>query len=378
MGERAKAQGEMTELGWRKKRAGQRLLLGVGGPALTMEERRLFRALQPAGFILFARNVVEPAQVKELHRELEDLLDRGTPPLLSVDQEGGRVLRVRNTPWPSMRTVGRVDDLATTRRVGRAMGDELRAMGFNLNFAPVADVDSNPKNPIIGDRSFSPRPERVAAHAGAYLQGLTEAGVLGCAKHFPGHGDTTVDSHKDLPVVDKDRGDVRQIELVPFQALVRAGVGMVMTSHVMFPAFDEEHPATMSRPVLHGLLREDLGFQGVVISDDLEMKAVRGRWPLPRVLDLACRATVDLFCIGRSFEPGLDHVVEAYEALVQLQEDERRHDRLAERSGARLKALRERGLLGRAPAPPLSCVGSADHRALAAWLLAEGGDGAQA
>jgi beta-N-acetylhexosaminidase len=346
--------------------------MGLAGPGLTEDERTTIRQLQPGGFILFARNVVEPAQVAELNRELVSLLPDRYPPLLSVDQEGGRVLRVKNTRWPAMRTLGNIEHLPTTGQVARAMASELRAMGFNLDFAPVADVDSNPRNPVIGDRSFGRNPEAVAKHVVAFLQGLHAHGIVACVKHFPGHGDTDVDSHLALPVVDKDVRDLQHLELVPFRAAVNAGVDMVMTSHVLFPALDDAYPATMSARVLQGLLRNDLGFAGTVISDDLEMKAVRGRWSIEEVLERASTATVDLFCIGRSFEHDLTLTMQAREALIHQQEAEPALDRHAIDSVKRLNALREKHLIDPPPAPELSVVGCAAFQALAADLHRRG------
>jgi beta-N-acetylhexosaminidase len=192
MGERVTAVGEMTSLADRKRRAGQRLVIGFAGPAVDDDLRRVARTIRPAGFILFGRNLVEPAQALELNRELASLCDPSVPALLSVDQEGGRVQRVRApaTVWPPMRDVGRAEDLALTAQVSRAMALELRAMGFNLNFAPVCDVDSNPDNPVIGDRSFGRSPQDVAQQVVAFLTAHQDAGVIACAKHFPGHGDT--------------------------------------------------------------------------------------------------------------------------------------------------------------------------------------------
>lgn len=367
------AVGEQTTLTDRKHRAGQRIVMGIGGAAITDDERRLIREVKPAGFILFARNVEEPAQVRELNRELASLLPDSLPPLLSVDQEGGRVLRIKATRWPPMRTLGHIAHLPTTRQVALAMADELRAMGFNLDYAPVADVDSNPRNPIIGDRSFGRDPATVAQHVVAFASGLHARGIIGCVKHFPGHGDTSVDSHKALPVVDKELYDIQHVELVPFREAVEAGIGLVMTSHVMFPALDEQYPATMSTAVLRGLLREDISYDGVVISDDMEMKAVRGRWPLAEVLEQATRATVDLFCIGRSFEPDLTLTHSAWEGLVRLQESDPTFDTLATDSMKRLHALRERFLLSPPPAADLSVVGSPAFQALAAQLISRGG-----
>ncbi len=373
--DRTDAMGEQTTLSRRKRRAGQRLIVGLQGAGLNDDERRLFRKIRPAGFILFARNVEEPAQVRELNRELHALLPDELPPLLSVDQEGGRVLRIKNTAWPAARYLGNINRVDVTQNVASGLGAELRAMGFNLNFAPVADVDSNPANPIIGDRSFGRSPDTVIRHMNAFMKGLHAQGIIACCKHFPGHGDTSVDSHKDLPVVDKDRGDLRNVELKPFAAAVEAGIGMIMSSHVMFPAFDETWPATLSRVLIKEQLRRKLGYRGVVISDDLEMRAVRGRWTLPVMLEQATRASVDLFCIGRSFEPGLDHIAESWEILVRLQEDHQKLNKRAKTSLKRLRRLREAHMLHAPAPPPLSVVGSTANRQLASFVVSEGGEG---
>ena len=366
-------QGEGTTLAERKRRAGQRLVLGFPGHNPSPEFRSLCAEVQPAGFILFARNVDEPAQVRELNRELQGLVPARLPPILSVDQEGGRVLRVKETRWPALRSVGNVADLATTRRFAAALAEELRALGFNLDFAPVADVDSNPDNPIIGDRSFGRRPDQVARHVSAFIHEAQGRGLICCAKHFPGHGDTSVDSHLALPIVEKERPDVHQVELPPFRAAIEAGVGCIMTAHVVFPAWDEDRPATLSSALVQGLLRDELGYQGVIISDDMEMKAVRGRYALEDQLDRACRAGLDLFCVSRMFEPGPELAHEAWETLIRLQEEDRRHDDLAIDSEARLAALRERFWAEPLPQPPLDVVGSEAHKQLALLIEARGG-----
>lgn len=367
------AQGEQTTLEERKRRAGQRLVVGFPGTSPSREFKRFCGEVQPAGFILFRRNVEEPAQVRELNRELQSLVSDRVPPLLTVDQEGGRVLRIRETPWPALRTVGNLDDPATTARFARTLAEELRALGFNLDFAPVADVDSNPANPIIGDRSFGRDPAMVARHVRVFVEAAQDSGLICCAKHFPGHGDTSVDSHKDLPIVEKERPDVEHTELVPFRSAIQAGVGTLMTAHVLFPAYDEERPATLSSRIIDGVLRKQLGYRGVVISDDMEMKAVRERYALTDQLDRACRAGLDLFCISRMFEPGLELAMEAFETLVRLQEEQALHDDLAIDSWDRLHALRERFFVDPEPQPPLSVVGSAAHKNLALLLEARGG-----
>jgi beta-N-acetylhexosaminidase len=368
------ATGHTTTLADRKRRAGQRLIVGLASKGLNAEERRFVAEVAPAGFILFARNIEEPRQVLELNRELHSLLPDERPPFLSVDQEGGRVLRMKATLWPSMRVLGNLDHPQTTRQVARAMADELRAVGFNLDFAPVCDVDSNPKNPVIGDRSFSRSPEKVARHASVFMEGLHERGVVACAKHFPGHGDTSSDSHLTLPVVDKELGELRETELVPFRRVVKEGIGLVMTSHVLFPALDEKWPATLSERVLGGLLREELEYSGVVISDDLEMKAVRARFELDQILERATRSGVDLFCIGRSFEPDLTLSMAAFEHLVRMQEQSPGLETRTKDGVKRVRALRHRFLLA-PPAPPgVEVVGCPAFQALAASVRARGGE----
>ena len=362
------AMGEQTSLNWRKLRAGQRLIVGFSGSSPGPEFREFVAQARPAGFILFARNVEDPAQVAELNRELTSLLPDRYPPIISVDQEGGRVQRVRATRWPAARWVGNVNDLQLSYQLGLSMADELLAMGFNVNFAPDFDVDSNPKNPVIGDRAFSASPRDVARHATTVLRAFHEAGLVGCAKHFPGHGDTIIDSHHALPVVEKELPELREVELAPFRAAIAAQVAMIMTAHVVFPDLDPDLPATMSRRIIQGLLRDELGYQGVVVSDDMEMKAVRGRYPLEMQLDLATRASVDLFLVCHE----LDLCWQSYETLVKLQEEDKAHDRLAEDSERRLLALRERFWIDRSDPPDLSVVGAVAHHALALRFKAEG------
>ncbi len=366
--ERVTATGEQTSLSDRKRRAGQRLLIGLQGHAVTDELRALVREIRPAGFVLFARNVAEPGQVRELNRELAALVDPHRPALLAVDQEGGRVQRVREpaTVWPPMRAVGNAHNL--TSDVAAALGRELRAMGFNLNFAPVADVDSNRANPIIGDRAFSSSASEVAAHVAAFVKAQQAQGVIACAKHFPGHGDTHTDSHLALPIVEREARDLEEVELAPFRAAIAAGVGTVMTAHVVYPAWDETWPATLSPRIGQGLLRGALGFGGVVFSDDMEMKAVAGRWSVDVQVDRATRAGVDvlLACNEVALQEAL------FTELVYAQERDAAFERASIDAMARVDALRARHLKGGPPQPGLEVIGTGTHRDLALRVRAEG------
>ena len=358
---RVTAIGEQTSLAWRKERAGQRMFIGFHGTAVNDDLRKVVQEIRPAGFVLFRRNVEEPRQVLELNRELTSLCPAAFPPFLAVDQEGGRVQRVKApaTVWPPMRSVGAAHDM--TEAVSRAMAQELRAMGFNLNFAPVADVDSNPDNPIIGDRSFSRNPQHVAQHLSTFLKAHQEEGIVACAKHFPGHGDTSTDSHLELPWVDRDEAGLRALELKPFEAAIQAGVATIMTSHVMYPSWDADYPATLSTKILKGILRKELGFNGLVFSDDLEMKAIAGRYSVEEQVHRMTEATVDIFLCCESHELQL----EVFREQMLMQERHPRMETEVEEANRRLYTLRENHLLHPPKAPELSILGCEEHKQIA-------------
>jgi len=373
MSHRVTAIGEMTSLKERNRRAGQRLIIGLSGTHITDDERILIKEIQPAGFILFSRNVEETRQVIELNRELVSLLPPELPPLCTVDQEGGRVQRIKDgaTVFPPLRWVGNCDDEEILRGHARALASEVRALGFHLNWAPVADVDSNPANPIIGDRSFGKDAKKVAQSVYNWIRETQDVGMMAAAKHFPGHGDTSQDSHLILPTVDKDTREITEVELRPFRAAVRANVAAIMTAHVMFPCFDEKWPATLSSRILIDILRKDMGYGGLVVTDDLEMKAVAGRFDLETQLQQACRATVDIFLACKS--PILQ--MQCYEGLIHLQEEEPVSQvELAEQSEKRLNATRERFLKGNSSLPDSSVLNCNDHRDLVTMIRARGGE----
>ncbi|PWU61475.1 sugar hydrolase, partial [Micromonospora globispora] len=221
--------------------------------------------------VLFARNIVDSEQLAALTATL-----RAERPdvIVAIDEEAGDVTRIesaRGSSRPGNFALGIVDDPALTEAVARDLGTELAAAGVTLNYAPDADVNSNPDNPVIGVRSFGADPALVARHTAAWVRGLQAGGVAACAKHFPGHGDTRIDSHHDLPRIGGDRARLDAVELAPFRAAVAAGVQAVMTGHLLVPALDPELPATLSPRILGRLLREELRFQGVVVTDAVEM-----------------------------------------------------------------------------------------------------------
>ena len=295
---------------------GHLLTIGFDGVKYTPELGKRTRDLEPGGFILFARNIVNAAQTAQLTADLTKLtLDvAGVMPFICVDQEGGRVSRMPRDyeffVWPSgapsrkhwpattylfptARQLAADGSEELVEEVHRHMGHALIRLGFNVDFAPVLDLDTNAANPIIGDRSFSADPGAASRLARAALRGLRSAGLLTCGKHFPGHGGTSLDSHLDLPVDSRAANRFRDAELVPFRMAVEEHVEFIMTAHVMYPAFDAKLPATLSKSIVTGLLREELGYDGIIVSDDLDMKALSDRWPDEEAARLALLAGCD-------------------------------------------------------------------------------------
>ena len=350
------------------------LIVGIQGLTATPEELELVRR-GVGGVILFARNVRDPAQVAELSRSLKAAASG--PLLVSIDQEGGRVQRLRGphwTEWPSMRRLGEIDEaggvagltgVAVAERVGGILARELSACGIDLDYAPVMDVDTNPNNPVIANRSFSRSPQRVARLGLALAKGLEAQGVGSCVKHFPGHGDTSQDSHKTLPRLAHDKSRLWEVELVPFVAAARAGLASVMTAHVRFEGFDRT-PATLSSGAMR-LLREEVGFKGCCISDDLEMKAIADKYGSADAAELAIEAGVDavLICHTRSFQnDAIDGIARSARSGPLSRE------RLAE-AAARVGVLQKfaRPASAIEPASAAAACGTAEHKAFAQQLF---------
>ena len=309
-----------------EEKIGQMMLIGYPAGRAGLETLERVVAKRPMGnIILFSRNADVPERLRDSLASVRALVTEasGIAPLVSLDQEGGIVTRLRAgfTPLPgAMATAAAVAGGAATIADVEAMaavnGAELKAVGIDWNLAPVADVNVNRLNPVIGVRSFGEDPESVAELAAAYVRGLSRAGVASCAKHFPGHGDTSVDSHLDLPTVGADDERLEAVELAPFRRLIAEGVSAVMSAHVLFPAVEPERlPATLSRRALTGLLRERLGFGGLIVTDCLEMKAVRGRYE--NLAERAVLAGADVLCVSHTAslqEEAFDAVLEAVRA----------------------------------------------------------------
>ncbi|MEV6674707.1 glycoside hydrolase family 3 N-terminal domain-containing protein [Streptomyces sp. NPDC051162] len=329
--------------------------------------RRLGEGLAAVG--LFGRNIASPEQLAALTAQLRAERD---DVLVAIDEEGGDVTRLEartGSSFPGNLALGAVDDTALTRAVALELGRRLAACGVNLNWAPSADVNSDPDNPVIGVRSFGADPALVARHTAAYVEGMQAAGVAACTKHFPGHGDTAVDSHHDMPRIDAGLGTLHTRELVPFRAAVAAGTKAVMSAHILLPALDPTLPATLSPAALHGLLRAPateggLGFDGLIVTDGMEMRAIAATYGIERGSVMAVAAGADAICVGGGLADE-ETVLRLRDALVgAVRSGELAEERLAD-AAARVRALARdvaRGPAEAVPAPEIGLV--AARRAL--------------
>jgi len=345
-------------------------------------ERRLRQGL--GGVCLFGENVDSPDQL----RELTNAIYAANPlAIVSIDEEGGDVSRLyqrTGSPFPGNAVLGRLADEGVAFRVGEQVGWELRRAGVSLTLAPDVDVNSNPDNPVIGIRSFGADPLEVGRLGAAWTRGVQSTGVAANAKHFPGHGDTAQDSHVALPTIDADVATLRSRDLPPFRAAIDAGVETIMTSHLMVPAIDAEMPATFSKPILHDLLRHELGFNGVIVSDALDMRGASGKVGIPRAAVLALGAGCDLLCIGtKNTDAQIAEIVDTVEAALQTGDLDA--PRLAnavhrvERLGSLLAVRREQIVqpeslvLGQVPGLTPDVVASAFHVSASARTLLDAG-----
>lgn len=283
---------------------GQLIVGGFDGEQLPEQMAEELGRGHRGGVISFKKNLTSLEQVVALNRSIIAAAPPELLPFISVDQEGGRVVRLPApfTWLPPMRRIGAADDAALTRSAAEQVAHELAAVGFNLDFAPVMDVDTNPDNPVIGDRAFGGDPRRVMKHGVAFLRGLQDNKVLACAKHFPGHGDTDRDSHLELPAVARGRERLDRVEIPPFRAASGAGVAAMMTAHVIYHALDAKVPATFSHAICSGLLRDEIGFAGVLFSDDLEMGAIANHHDIEEAAVMAVLAGCDALLVCKDWE----------------------------------------------------------------------------
>ncbi|MBI4620307.1 MAG: beta-N-acetylhexosaminidase [Desulfobacterales bacterium] len=309
-----------------KDRVGQMFMIGFDGCKVSKDLRDMVQLYQIGGVILFSRNYKDPIQLANLCNDLQSL-SPDTPLFISIDQEGGRVSRLKEpfTQFPPAGILGQIFEkelgeikkegksctefsygkyktVELVRNLGRILARELRSVGINMDLAPVLDVNTNPDNPVIGDRSFGAHPFVVSTLGNAFIKGLQENGVIATGKHFPGHGDTELDSHKQLPVVKHNIKRLEGVELKPFIEAIGRGLEAIMTAHVIYPAWDISMPATLSERILKGLLRKKLGFKGLIISDDMEMGAIAQNYPIGEATVNAINAGVDVILIGNNIK----------------------------------------------------------------------------
>jgi beta-N-acetylhexosaminidase len=301
------------------EKIGQMVLAGIQGTTMNTKTKALIESYQIGGIIFYKDNLASTQQAVELIHSLKQSNAKNRIPLwLSLDEEGGRVTRLPNelVKFPANQEIGKVNNSKFAFAVGSTMGSELKAYGLNVDFAPVLDINSNPDNPIIGNRSFSPKADIVAKLGIQTMKGLQSQNIVSVVKHFPGHGDTSVDSHIGLPVVQHDLKRLREVELVPFAQAIRNQADAIMVAHILLPKLDAKHPASFSKAIITDLLRKELGFQGVVISDDMTMGAVAQNYEIGEAAVQAVLAGTDVVLVGHDYDKETSVIQALRQALL--------------------------------------------------------------
>ena len=286
------------------EKVGQLIFAGITGKTVSEETKNLINEYKVGGIILFANNLDNPEQSIQLLNQIKMENDQNPLPLfLGVDQEGGRVERLPDLiKLPTNQKIGTKNNEQFAYEIAELLGKQLHAFGFNLNFAPVLDVNSNPNNPVIGDRSFGDDIEAVSRLGIESMRGIQSQHIIPVIKHFPGHGDTDVDSHVELPLVDKSLEKLQALELVPFKKTIEAGADVIMNAHILLPQIDAEFPASMSEEVITGILREQLEFEGVVITDDMTMQAITAHFDIADAVVESVKAGTDIILMAHAYD----------------------------------------------------------------------------
>lgn len=339
-------------------------MIGIEGAKVTHETQLFLKETGAGGVILFKKNIVDPKQVARFIADLNDAA--GEPLIVGVDQEGGRVARLAEpfTRIPSMAAVGRTGDERLAFKIGQLLARELSTVGFTVDFAPVLDVATNAFNPVIGDRAFSDDPQKVARLGAAFVRGIQGEGVAACGKHFPGHGDTDVDSHMGLPVLHHTRRRFDVCELVPFRAAVGGGVASIMTAHIMVPNVGGGQPATLSRTILTRILRGELGFDGLAFTDDLGMRGVADLYPPGESAWRAIWAGADVAMVCHRRE----NQRQALEGLRRAVGEGRIDKWQIDKSLARIAAFKRQFCDPTRQRPPMDVIGCREHRRIVEGL----------
>lgn len=316
------------------EKIGQMIFAGISGTAVNKQTKRLIEKYKVGGVILYSDNLKTPAQTVTLLNKIKKVNEANkTPVFLGVDQEGGTVSRLPGEliGIPTNSKIGAVNDPQYSYEIGSLLGKMVKEYGFNLDFAPVLDVNSNPDNPVIGNRSFSGSPKVVSRLGVQTMKGIQSQEVVSVIKHFPGHGDTSVDSHLELPTVDKSIAELKKLELIPFKNAINKGADVVMAAHILLPKVDEDYPSSMSKPVITGLLREQLHFDGVIMTDDMTMQAITNNYKIGQAAVKSVKAGTDMVMVAHDYQK-VTAVINALKEAVQSGEiSEKRIDKSVER-----------------------------------------------
>lgn len=325
-----------------REKIGQMVMCGFEGYQPSDNIRKLIEDYKIGGIIYFSRNVESTKQVYQLSRELQQIAAQASdiPLYIAIDQEGGMVARIINgiTLMPGNMALGATRSKEMAYKAAKVSGHELRALGINMNFAPSLDINNNPLNPVVGVRSYGDKPELVSDLGLAQVEGYQEENVCATIKHFPGHGDTNVDSHQDLPIIPHDLERIHKIELYPFKKVIQAGVDVIMLAHIVFPALENDKPSTLSEKVTNQLLRKELGYTGVVITDCFDMKAFSDNYGAERAAILAVEAGVDIILVSHTFE----RQVQTIEAIEKAVKENRISEERIDQSVQRILQLKQR------------------------------------
>ncbi|WP_246637559.1 beta-N-acetylhexosaminidase [Crassaminicella profunda] len=304
------------------EKIGQMVLVGFNGDQINDSIKKMIDSYHIGGFILFQRNIKNPSQTLALLNTIKSANSKNKIPLfLAVDEEGGKVSRMPKEikKLPTNKKIGILNNNHFSFEIGQLIGFELKSFGFNLDFAPVLDINSNPKNPVIGDRSFGSNKEIVSQLGLQTMKGIKSQNIISVVKHFPGHGDTSVDSHLGLPVVNHDLNRLKSFELAPFSKAIKENVDAVMVSHILFPKIDSQYPATLSKKIMTDLLRNNLNFKGVIITDDMEMGAILKHYDIGNAAIRSIQSGSDIILICHTYEKQLT-VLDALKKAVENNE----------------------------------------------------------
>lgn len=352
------------------EKIGQLLFIGLKSTSLTAEEKKFIVENNIGGVVLFSRNISTLEELLRLTADIHSLKNQRpdkSPIFIGIDMEGGRVARLKEpfTIWPPLRKLGDLDSASTAFEMAENMGQELKAVGINVNFAPCVDIFTNPKNEVIGDRSLGDDPEHVAKLSSALVRGYIKSGILPCPKHFPGHGDTLIDSHLDLPVQkDTDLDTLHDRELIPFKRALRARAQMIMTAHILFPKIDPDWPATLSKIFVTDILRKELRYRDLIVTDDLDMGALRKKYSVDTIATRALEAGNNMLLYCNEPE---SHVI-GLEAVRKAVQDKKIPEATIEESYNKILDIKKINFSNFAPLPLTNAreiIGKESHKLIA-------------